>query len=280
VDGQVPRISREQAAEYGEHAVLIIEQGYYTAPSGARVELAGWIESSVRGTRSYPPGETLPGSFTGQFQTQVEVVNETTLSAGRRLLTAGHRPALLNFASATHPGGGFLTGARAQEEYLARSSALYACLREDAMYEFHRARHDPLYTDYVLYSPDVPVFRADDGSLLEEPYCVAMITSPAVNADALLWHQPRRRAEIGPAMWTRILKVLAAGARHGHDAMVLGAWGCGAFGNDPAEIAGLFRQALDVNFRSAFARVVFAVLDWSAGERTIGPFREAFGAGR
>ena len=144
------------------------------------------------------------------------------------------------------------------------------------MYEFHRARHDALYADYVLYSPDVPVFRGDDGSLLEEPYCVAMITSPAVNAGPPLQYQPHRRAEIRPAMWTRILKVLSAGVTHGHDAMVLGAWGCGAFGNDPTEIAELFRQALDANFRGTFRRVAFAVLDWSPDQRTIGPYQESF----
>ena len=276
MDTKDKRISRELAAEYGRQALQILEQVYYTAPSGARVEMAGLIESSVRGTHSYPPGEALPDSLPGQFQTQIEVENETTLSAARRLISAGCRPALLNFASAKHPGGGFLSGARAQEEYLARSSALYACLRGNAMYEFHRARHDALYTDYVLYSPDVPVFRGDDGSLLEEPYCVAMITSPAVNAGPPLQYQPHRRAEIRPAMWTRILKVLAAGATHGHDAMVLGAWGCGAFGNDPTEIAELFRQALDANFRGTFRRVAFAVLDWSPDQRTIGPYQESF----
>ena len=60
---------------------------------------------------------------------------------------------LLNFASAKSPGGGFLNGARAQEEYLARSSCLYQCIRWNPMYAFHRANDDPLYTDYAIYSP-------------------------------------------------------------------------------------------------------------------------------
>ena len=278
MDTKDKRISRELAAEYGRQALQILEQVYYTAPSGARVEMAGLIESSVRGTHSYPPGEALPDSLPGQFQTQIEVENETTLSAARRLISAGCRPALLNFASAKHPGGGFLSGARAQEEYLARSSALYACLRGNAMYEFHRARHDALYTDYVLYSPDVPVFRGDDGSLLEEPYCVAMITSPAVNAGPLLQYQPHRRAEIRPAMWTRILKVLAAGATHGHDAMVLGAWGCGVFRNDPRDVAKYFGKYLlgDGAFRHAFKKISFAILDEAKHGRNISPFIETF----
>jgi hypothetical protein len=98
----------------------------------------------------------------------------------------------------------------------------------------------------VIYSPDVPVFRSDDGDLLEKPYNVSIITSPAVYAERV---QLERRNEILPAMWSRILKVLSVGLLHGHDSIVLGAWGCGAFGNDPLEIAKLFHRALEENFR-------------------------------
>src|SRR5205823_7936071 len=116
---------------------------------------------AVQGTRSYPPDHALIKVEPGNTPTRFEVANETTLAAARRLLTAGLRPVALNFASATAPGGGFLSGARAQEESLARSSGLYACLVGNAMYEFHRPRHDPMYTHYAIYSPDVPVFRTD-----------------------------------------------------------------------------------------------------------------------
>jgi uncharacterized protein (TIGR02452 family) len=128
------------------------------------------------------------------------------------------------------------------------------------MYDFHRSHYDPLYSDYAMYSPEVPVFRADDGLLLEEPYAVALITSAAVNAAKL---DPRRRSEIAPAMWQRIVKVLAIGALHGHDSINLGAWGCGAFDNDGNEIAGLFDRALRNNFKGAYSRVTFAITDWS-----------------
>jgi uncharacterized protein (TIGR02452 family) len=197
----------------------------------------------------------------------------TTLEAARRLIAEGHRPAVLNFASATDPGGGFLGGARAQEEYLARSSGLYACIKDNAMYAFHRSRRDHLYTNYAIYSPDVPVFRSDDGSLLDEPYTVGIITCPAVNAGRLA---PERRGEIGPAMWLRVLKVLSIGVEHAHDSIVLGAWGCGAFGNDAGEMAELFRRALEENFKGAYRQVVFAILDGSRDRRSIGSFQEAF----
>jgi uncharacterized protein (TIGR02452 family) len=56
--------------------------------------------------------------------------------------------------------------------------------------------------------------------------------------------------------------------------LVLGAWGCGVFKNDPEQIAELFRSALAGRFRGAFTHVVFAVLD-SSGE-TLGPFEQVF----
>lgn len=185
----------------------------------------------------------------------------------------------LNFASATHPDGGFLTGARAQEESLCWSSALYACLVDHPLYAFHRQRHDPLYTDYALYSPEVPVFRDDEGRLLDEPYVCSFITSAAVNASALLQRDPDRRTLIKPAMTERIRKVLTIGAALGHTAIVLGAWGCGAFGNDGHEIAALFKQALLGEFRGVYETVVFAMLDFSDDQQFIGPFKTVFGSG-
>ena len=77
-------------------------------------------------------------------------------------------------------------------------------------------------------------------------------------------------------MEKRIAKVLAVMAGHGHDAAVLGAWGCGVFGNDPEVIAGLFAGALRTRFAGVFAKVVFAVLDTTDGE-TVRPFAERFG---
>jgi len=65
----------------------------------------------------------------------------------------GLRPAALNFANGIHPGGGFLHGARAQEEALCRSSALYETLVGDPMYVYHAARPRPDSSDWVIYSP-------------------------------------------------------------------------------------------------------------------------------
>ena len=263
------RIARDLARRYGEEAVVITRNGGYRSPVGTDVEIAEAARKSVRGTIAYPPDVAIDESSTSRYDTVVSVVNATTLSPVAGLLSDGLNPVVLNFASATSPGGGFLNGARAQEEYLCRSSALHACLKGNPMYAFHRAQRDALYSDYVIYSPNVPVFRDDDGDLLEQPYMVSVITSPASNAR----HIPTDHQDaIYTAMQSRIHKVLATGIKHGHDAIVLGAWGCGAFKCDPGRIASLFADALAIEFKGSYRKVVFAIVDWSDEKRFIEPF--------
>jgi uncharacterized protein (TIGR02452 family) len=212
----------------------------------------------------------------GKHPTRITITNETTLAAARRLAQACGRVVALNFASARHPGGGWLSGARAQEESLARASGLVACMADDPMYVRHAQLRDALYTSSAIYTPDVPMFRDDTGQLLDTPYLVAFVTAPAVNAGVVLARDPSRRNAVTTTMRERIAGVLAIAAIHGHIALVLGAWSCGVFQNDPAEIAGLFAAALHGPFQGTFADVIFAVLDTSVERRFIGPFEQAF----
>jgi uncharacterized protein (TIGR02452 family) len=273
-------MKRSFAADLGRETLRILNAGRYTNPAGTVVEIADLVERSVAGTCSYPPDATLPRSLLGEKQTHIEVANESTLAAAFRLVHQGYRPVALNFASAKHPGGGFLGGALAQEESLARSSGLYACIQGNPMYDFHKAQGDAMYSAYAIYSPDVPVFRDDEGNLLDQPYLCSFITAPAANAKVVLQRDRRRRDELREVMDRRIRRVLAIAATHGHEALVLGAWGCGVFGNDSTVIADLFRRALAQPFCGVFAKVVFAVLDWSEERRFIGPFERLFAAGR
>jgi uncharacterized protein (TIGR02452 family) len=270
------QMKRDRAAALGLETVDILRAGFYVAPSGGRVELQSLVARAIEGTRTYPPDAAVPAPMTGQFATQITVTNESTLVAARRLIDAGSRLVALNFASARHPGGGFLSGARAQEESLARSSALYACLEHNPMYAWHEAHRDPFYSDYAIYSPDVPVFREDTGQILDEPYLCSFITCAAVNVKVALERDPARGPAIQVAMARRAERVLAIAAAHGHADLILGAWGCGAFGNDPRVIAPLFKMALYGPFQGAFATVIFAIVDWSPERRFIGPFEEVF----
>jgi uncharacterized protein (TIGR02452 family) len=272
-------LPRERAAALGQDTQRILADASYITERGTVVDLSQLIAHARAGTRTYPPDVALPVQLPGPHATTFEVTNETTLAAARRLAIANTRVAALNFASARHPGGGWLSGARAQEESLARASALVPCIADDPMYARHERMRDALYTSSAIYSPDVPVFRDDDGRLLDEPYCIALITAPAVNASVVLERDRSRRGEISAAMRERVARVLAIAAAHGHDALVLGAWGCGVFKNDPAEIAAMFDAALRGPFAGAFATVVFAVLDTSPERRFIGPFERLFGRG-
>lgn len=267
------RISPDLAYRLGHEAVDIIEAGHYAAADGRVVDIEARLAASVDGCVAYPPGTEPVKPTASGGPSSIEVRNETTLSAARRQLRAGFNPVVLNFASALEPGGGFLRGARAQEEYLARSTGLYACLKDQEMYAYHRRQNDPLHSDYVLYAPRVPVFRDDDHALLAEPWTVGVLTSAAPTVHGLL---SCRRDGLRGVFEARVRKVLATGLAHGHDAIVLGAWGCGAFGNDAVMVADVFRQALSTTFQGAYRGVIFAIVDESAEKRFIGPFDAAF----
>jgi uncharacterized protein (TIGR02452 family) len=144
------------------------------------------------------------------------------------------------------------------------------------MYDFHTSQGDAMYSDYAIYSPDVPVFRDDEGTLLNQPYLCSFLTAPAANAKVVLERNRGRRDELRQVMDRRIRKILAIAAAHGHEELVLGAWGCGVFGNDSQEVAELFRHALDYHFRGVFTKIIFAVLDGSEESRFIGPFQRLF----
>lgn len=268
---------KNRAAEIARDTIEIVAAGRYTNASGQKVLVRHLVETAMDGTVSYPPDAPLPNVVPSDRKTDFEVVNDTTLAAARNLVADGFKPVALNFASARNPGGGFLNGARAQEESLCRASALYACINGNAMYRHHAPMPGGFYTNYAIYSPVVPVFKDDDGHRLDEPYLCAFVTSPAVNAGVYAKeHKPGRRDVVRDEMVARIEKVLTVMAGHGHDAAVLGAWGCGVFRNDPEMIAELFANALRTRFAGVFAKVVFAVLDTGDGE-TIRPFEERFG---
>jgi uncharacterized protein (TIGR02452 family) len=113
---------------------------------------------------------------------------------------------------------------------------------------------------------------------LDEPWLCSFITAAAPNADAAHSRSPASGPAVLAVFEERIHKVLTIARIHGHPAIVLGAWGCGAFGNNSEDVAPLFAKALEGPFRGVFSHVVFAVTDWSDEKKFIGPFEKAFGA--
>jgi uncharacterized protein (TIGR02452 family) len=266
-----------------EQTLRIIRQGGYEADNGRRVAIGEAVARSVAGTALIRPAEwpailrraaEQSAAEHGVAGPRVEVTGETTLAAARRLVAAHGNVLALNFASAKNPGGGFLGGSQAQEESLARSSALYETLLiAPGYYAANRHERSAYYTDHMIYSPAVPVFRDDEGTLLDEPYEVTFLTAPAVNCSALRQHHQYDAGRVERTMGGRVNKVLALAATKGHDTLVLGAWGCGAFGNDPAMIAGLFSDALATDVGRCFAQVTFAVFEPAPGQPVFAAFQ-------
>ncbi len=261
-------MNRDFRQKLAQGTLDAIEQGFYKTPAG-QVEFATAQQAAQAGSRLYRP--TCAADLLREFDSvapgppaEVRVCNATTLAAATQLASEFGRVGVLNFASARHPGGGFLSGSQAQEESLARSSGLYPCLTQFAeMYAYNsRPASTALYSDYLIYSPGVPVLRHDDGEWLAQPLRLDVITAPAVNAGALARNSPELLPQVMPTMRQRLRLVLAVAARHEIEALVLGAWGCGVFGNDPAQVAQLFAEALaEPAIRGRFRRLDFAIFD-------------------
>lgn len=244
-----------------EENLRCLEQGYYEADGGKSVfsfspeerQKAVLITPSL--CRMYVQ------HFLNRLSPQtapVTVAPEDSLACPSALV--------MNFASPVHPGGGYLEGSGAQEECLCRESSLYeSLLSPDArpLYEMNRSRREPLESDAMILSPHVEVFRYGR----ERSYAfrcpsvrTAVLSVPAPNLQGKAHGLPP--ALIGETVCRRIRNFLACAAFYGYPTLTLGAWGCGVFGHDPADMAASFYQVLHrERWASLFAGIRFAVYD-------------------
>ncbi|CAI3273107.1 TIGR02452 family protein [Enterococcus cecorum] len=177
--------------------------------------------------------------------------------------------AVLNFASATNPGGGVVGGSNAQEECLCRTSTLYANLTDREMmrafYQPHRqqlrsGQMDFTYNDDLIYTPDVVIFKSDTAfpTTLPEHHWqkVDVITCAAPNLN--YGRQMISPDELAQIHENRCRKILAVAQAQNVEVVILGAFGCGAFGNPPEIVAkGMMRAIQD--FSKAFQTIEFAI---------------------
>jgi len=252
--------ARGDKVAIAKQTLAACEAGEYRTARGGTVSLRAAIAAATSGTRTYAPDDLLAWPGAG-VASALSVTCETTIEALIRLAGQSARPlACLNFASAKNPGGGFLGGAQAQEESLARASALYPCLlTQPQHYVRNRANHSALYLDLAIWSPQVPVFRDDVGGWLDPLVLASFVTCAAPNAGALHQHGRYDARAVEAALHRRAELVLAIAAHHGVERLVLGAWGAGVFRNDPRMVADAFGALLEGRFANVFAEVVFAV---------------------
>lgn len=297
---------RAELKRQAEETLTILREEMFTM-RGVDYELAAKIKETRKSTKYYSPtsnisrwASTKPRSSrnssaaTGVSNTHIAILQISTLDAARLLQqmyknNPEEHPAtgILNFASATKPGGGFKNGAEAQEESIARSSTLYLALRTEEAQQFY-ALHEResgwnlagYYSHAMIYSPKVMVFRDDDGRLTY-PFEVDVLTCAAVNAGDVRKSAPGvvSGVEVGieKEMTERMGRILYLFEQQGMKNIVLGTFGTGVFRNQVATVARIWAHLLlvpDARFRDSFDRIIFAI----TGEETYVEFQSTFSA--
>lgn len=240
--------------------------------------LSDAVKNSIAHTILYPAGgmPTLSDASI-HAKTKITVTPQRTFDAAQDLLIRypGSHVAVLNFASATNPGGGVTRGSSAQEEALCRCSTLYPCLTtgdlDTRFYQFHRKRQDVRYTDACVFVPGVKIIKTDTDVPKRLPESKWQTVDVICCAAPNLREKPYNRMNPGQGKAIRVSldelldlhhqraeKILSVAAANSVDCLVLGAFGCGAFCNDPDIVAQAYKNILP-SFEGRFKEVRFAV---------------------
>lgn len=262
----------------------ICKRGSYVSPKGKIIQLPD-SETVVAASQYYanPPSvDSVPLAP----ESVVDAVLGDCIDVTRDLVAQGYRPVMLNMANRHKPGGGVINGARAQEETLFRRSNLCVSLYQYSAEHAHLANVEVAAEQYPMdrntggiYSDHIMFFRdgvAGRDELLEDPFECAVVSVAAINRPDL--DNGRLVPWAIRATKAKIRTMLRIGLLHGHDAIVLGAWGCGAFHNPPAHMAELFHGVLcEPEFAGKYRRVRFAVIeDHNSHNANYQPFAEEF----
>ena len=239
------------------------------------------LETARPGRKSPAPGE----------RCQYDCVRQDSFAAALQMShdrpegESADKPVLvLNFANPVNIGGGVYRGASAQEEDLCRRSSLLRSLensRAVRYYGYNRGLHTHMGSDAMVFSPEVEIFRDERGVLMDETVIIAVLTCAAPMITYSM--EGMSESEYREMFYNRIVGMLKCAAYFGYEDLVLGAWGCGAFGNDAAIVSDLFYRALKefdwdgLKVNDLFHRIVFAIR--SRGEESYNflEFKRNFG---
>ena len=186
---------------------------------------------------------------------QVIIVDEIdSVGAVFKYANINEITAVLNFASYNNPGGNFINGSKAQEECLCYESYLYNVLKGRIGYYKinHKNKNRSLYTDRALYSPNVRFTKE-----CKDVFC-DVITCAAPNKTAAQKYYNVSDEENSEVLKERIEFVLKIAQDNGVNNLILGVYGCGVFGQDPLEVAKIFKEFLSGKYK-CFNKVIFAI---------------------
>jgi len=254
-------MNRTERAKIAQETVDIFQRGYYLC-DGKQVDCQSRFFAEFFTEKRLE--EVSPAS--GSFAPEYTIVNESVVDTVAKF--GGEHCGVLNFASAKNPGGGFLKGSLAQEEALAASSDLYnSQLQALEMYDINRSCRTALYTHNMIYSQGITFIRNGKLEFLSSPVVANVLTAPAVNAGAYYKNEGGNKATVLKIMEQRIRYILNVFVSKGNRSIILGAYGCGVFGNDVADVASIFHKLLVCEgMEKHFDHIIFAVYD-SNGEQ-------------
>ena len=269
------KVKELRAKEY-RNTVELVNNGYYFTEEGEKVIFEN-IDKMVSGTRFYTKEFYVNHISTIVGRTTIEVINSDCLEEGIKLLDAGYTPAILNMASRQNPGGGVTKCAGTQEETIFRRTNIFRSLYQftsyAGQYGVHKSAYQyPMDRNYGgIYTPCVTIFREGEKTgykLMKRPREIAFISVAGMNRPKLRFDGIIEDILVEPIK-NKIRTILRLGLVHGHDSLVLGALGCGAFCNPPRHIARLFHEVImEMEFVNKYKHIVFAILEDHNSHRT------------
>ena len=268
-----------RAMDIFNDTIRIVHQGYYIK-DGKRINLKLNC-SEMKTVRVFLPKEVHSLSEY-KFEKHIfnigkcghDCVNMDSFAVARRnyehpyLISKDDKEILvLNFANPVHPGGGVRNGAKAQEEDLCRTSTLLCSLESpeaEEYYKYNRSLNTYMASDAIMITPKVEIIKDSKGNLLDESVIVSVMSCAAPMVR--LGKEGMTEEEYQNMFYNRIVGMLRVAAVMGYRHLVLGAFGCGAFGNDAKVVSDLFYKALkefrldQMSEKDCFRRIDFAVL--------------------
>lgn len=258
----------------------IVKEGGYIAPSGEYISIEK-TDDMVSGTQFFSKKANVTYTeIDDDDESAIYVVNSDCLEVARNLVAKGFKTCVLNMASFLCPGGGVERGSSAQEEELFRRTNLF-----QSLYQFHpvgehyginqKREQYPLEKTYgAIYTPFVTVFKDGVGrgyELMDNPFVIDVVSVPAIK-------NPSLDASGNFTEWVldttkkKIYQMLDLAIMGHNNAIVLSAFGCGAYKNPPKAMARVFKTILSAErYKRAFNRVVFAILDDRNAQRGDNP---------
>ena len=284
-------MTKEERIAVFENTIKIAKKGMYISPSDKEITIQN-TDKMIEGTKFYSKMVNIDFTSIDRFDTKIKVVNKDCLLAARDLFMEGCNPVVLNMASFIRPGGGVLKGSSAQEENIFRRSNIFQSLY---MFDYvgnnygikQREERYPLdYNFGAIYTPYVTIFRNSEDKryeYMDDPFSVCVISAAAVKKPSLT-ENGKLQSWTVDTLSNKVRQILSVALENKHTSIVLSAFGCGAYGTPPSEMAKIFDKILrSDNYRGAFQNVLFAIIDDNNSfakhnpKGNYAPFAEVFG---